>query len=245
MQRSLALLVTLVFVSVTSSLRGQPVEMAVGGGYDFGRSSLKFERADSTTLWLQSLYADIAAPSVSARVSVPIDSGLRLCMLLSANQNSTELTAPAHEVYVMFPEPPTSSIEERIYFTSYQLTGAVLVDLEVAGGLSIAMGPTIGYRFITDYQHLRFFYNFLDLGPPANWQRVPIGSPEEVTDPYRPLRDQLCIGMLLRASYAVPLSSHLSIVPELRIVGDIISLPVNPAWRSLAIGGGLLVCYEL
>jgi hypothetical protein len=71
------------------------------------------------------------------------------------------------------------------------------------------------------------------------------GPVEEVIDPYRPLRDQLCLGVLFQASYELPLSSHLSIGSELRIDGDIIAIPVNPTWRSIAIGGGLLVCYEL
>jgi hypothetical protein len=123
MQRSLAWLVTLALVTITSPLCSQPIEVAIGGGYDFGRSSLQFDMADSTTLWLQSFCGGIAAPSVCAQVSMPIDSGLRLCVRLSAYRNSTRLAAPLHEVEIMFPEPPTFSIEERIYFTSSQFTG--------------------------------------------------------------------------------------------------------------------------
>jgi hypothetical protein len=144
-------------------------------------------------------------------------------------------------ILVLVPEHPVNHHDERRITFSMRQTGVDLLgSLRLPWGFSLGLGPTAGYRSISDYRDtLQIDSLTKSYSPYPGWTKEYTGENTVVE------RSHLSLGALLVASCRISLTDRFSLVPELRLRADFTPPIRNDEWGSFSYGGGLAIAYHL
>jgi hypothetical protein len=230
------LMVSAVLVVVTGSLLyAQSPTVSIGGGYERGQASMEFTDIDSCCREDQ---FENGVDQVSAIVAYAFPlAGVTIEARALWTGSDVLFTTTFPRVRVLIPgHEGLDHIQEGIQFSMQTLQLELLCRVSVMGNLSIAGGPMIGYRSISDYEHWQI--NLDDYSRPPNRRWF-------IQDRALESMNHIILGALVTAEYDVLLSQQFSLVPEIRLRGDFTSPFANTNWNLFSAGGALSIRYSL
>jgi hypothetical protein len=240
MQHRYYLPVTLVLVIVTSSLHGQSLTGAIGGGYEYGPARLTFENRDSSR-WNQSFESHIGSNVFNAEVGVPITRSFSVSSQISLSSSSATFLAPLPSVQVVIPDNSYYPNEERLHLSMYRIQATILGEYGEQEGIRLAAGASFGYQGVSEYRLERYYSRFrVHVGPPTTYEQVTPGTTDVVAES-RPEYSHLAFGTMVRVSYGLPITSGLALVPDVHVCGEFTPPFANAHWSAYSAGGGLSV----
>ena len=249
------LMVSAVLVAVMGlPLYAQSPSVAIGGGYERGDVRIEFTSLNNNR-YNNAFVDEIDQASAFCEFAVPLcdESSIMIVPRISLRAANVAFLAPTPDVVIVVDDTPLSyGAQEEISFSMQTVQVELLGRLRIIDGLSLAVGPGIGYRITQDYRHSQIFDTTLPIDHKRLWPAPSFrphfednGSRYVIDDGSNLQKNQLAIGALFVAEYELPLYQQLSLVPELRLRGDFTSPFANANWNLFSAGGAISVRYSL
>jgi hypothetical protein len=230
------LIVSAVLIAIIgSSLYAQSSAISIGGGYERGEASIQFRDIDSCCREDQ-FENGIDQAVVTVAYSFKLFRWQRSVFDFRLTWSGSEVLFTTTFPRVITATSGSDYVNESVSFSMQTIQLELLGRVPFTENLSVGIGGVIGSRSIRDYEHWQVSLDESTRPPQHRWH-IQDGALESM--------NHLALGAILTAEYELPLSQRLSLVPELRLTGEVAVPFANTTWYLFSAGGAVSVRYSL
>jgi hypothetical protein len=226
--------------------------LGIGAGYEYGNVWANFTGISGYSDFSRgaitgsSVNGELSYPSLFSLFGTDVGAAFRFGLTVSDAHFIN--TLPSVPVLLSgSPTPVEAIIEQQLNFSMMAFQIEIIPRFHLWEGFIVGAGPYLGLRKISGVRNVQ------NLVSPADARFInPFLLPTEnsgrtlvIDDGSRLTSQPFSFGALLSASYPIALSRKMSLVPELRLRGDLAPPAGGVGWNSVTAGGSIALTYDL